>query len=212
MRPRRTTLSLAAAAVALSSHVPAAAADTATLLTMNGPAEIEEDANDHVTGVTTGADTTVVLQVDSLHELTVYQHSQLVLGDALGLRTGTLRARGTLTIVTHNAHVRVTDGELTVAYDSLSGTTTVEVTDDAAEVRGTNEDPVLVPSGQSVRVGNDGLTSDPAPIAVDVISAARVAPAGRNDESNLPYLVVAVASACVLIGLLASRKARRLIL
>ena len=178
---------------------------------MNGPAEIEEDGNDNVTGVTTGADTTVVLQVDSLHELTVYQHSQLVLGDALGLRTGTLRARGTLTIVTHNAHVRVTDGELTVAYDSLSGTTTVEVTDDAAEVRGTNEDPVLVPSGQSVRVGNDGLTSDPATIAVDVISAARVAPAGRN-ESNLPYLVVAAASACVLIGLLASRKARRLIL
>ena len=210
MRHRRTTLSLAAAAVALSSHVPSAAADTATVITMNGPADIEEDANDNVTGVTTGADTTVVLQVDSTHDLTVYQHSQLVLGDALGLRTGTVRARGTLTIVTTNALVRVTDGELTVAYDSLSGTTTVEVTDDDAEVRGTNEAPVVVPAGQSVRVGADGLTTDPAPIAVDAIAASRVAPAGRA-ESNLPYLVVAVASACVLIGLLASRRARRLI-
>ena len=154
--------------------MPSAAADAATVITMNGPADIEEDGNDNVTGVTTGVDTTVVLQVDSTHDLTVYQHTQLVLGDALGLRTGTLRVRGTLTIVTTNALVRVTDGELTVAYDSLSGVTTVEVTDDDAEVRGTNEDPVVVPSGQSVRVAADGLTTDPAPITVDAIAAARV--------------------------------------
>jgi hypothetical protein len=209
VRHRRTTLTLVVGALALASHVPSAAAETA-VVSMNGPADIEE-VGDNVTGVTTGADTTVLLQVDAAHDLTVYQHTQLVVGDSLGLRTGTLRARGTLTIVTTNAVVRLTDGELTVAYDARSGTTTVEVTDDDAEVRGTNDEPVAVPSGQTVRVGADGVTTDPAPISVDDVSAARRASAAGRDSSNLPQLVVAFASACVLVGLVASRRARRLL-
>ena len=211
MRLRRTTLSLAAAAVAFSSHVPVAAAETATIVSMNGPADIEE-VGDNVTAVTTGADTTVLMHIDSIHDLTVYQHTHLVLGDALALRAGTLRARGTLTIVTTNALVRLTDGELTVAYDSQSGTTTVEVTDDGVEVRGAGDEPVAVPSGERVRVSADGLTTDPAPITADETAAARVSPASTRREGNLPYVVVAFASACVLIGLLASRRTRRLIL
>lgn len=209
MRHRRITSSLVAGAFALTMHLPSARADT-SVVSMNGPADIEE-VGDDVTGVSTGADTTVLLQVDSAHDLTVYQHTQLVVGDTLGLRTGTLRARGTLTIVTANALVRVTDGELTVAFDAQSGTTTVEVTDDDAEVRGTNDDPVAVPSGQSVRVGAEGVSTEPAPISVDDIAAARVAPVGRDDDSNLPQVVVGFASACVLVGLVASRRARRLL-
>jgi hypothetical protein len=211
MRHRRTTLGLATAAIALSSHVPSADAATATIMSMNGPADIEKNGA-NVSRVTTGADTTVLVQIDAVHDLTVYQHTQVALGDSLGLRNGTLRARGALTIVTANALVRVNDGELTVAYDQLSGTTTVEVTDDGAEVRGTNDEPVAVPAGQMVRVGADGDATDPAPIVADVIAAARVAPSPRAGDSNLPYVVTAIASACVFAGLLMSRRARALLL
>jgi hypothetical protein len=189
--------------------VPAASATEATVLSMNGPADIEK-IGDQITGVTTGADTTVLMQLDAAHEVTVYQLSHLDVGDDLGLRRGTLRARGSLTIVTTDASVRVDDGEVTVAFDDTSGTTTVEVVDDGVEVRVANDRVMTVPAGQMVRVVAAAVT-DPVPIGAGEISAARGAPAPGASHRNVPAMVVAIASACVLAGLFFVRRARALV-
>jgi adhesin HecA-like repeat protein len=209
VRCRRFAGWLTAVALLVAAPASGAFAAEATVLSMNGPADIEK-TGDRVTGVTTGADTTVLLQVDGIHELVVYQYTQLAIGDLLDVRRGTVRARGTLTIVTANAMVRVGEGELTVAFDQVSGITTVEVTDDEAEVRAPDDRLVTVPAGQMVRVAADGTTSEPAPFVSDVIAAARVSPAGSS-QRNLPALVVAIASACVLAGLLVVRRSRGLL-
>ena len=100
--------------VALSVHVPSASAESvATIVTMSGPAEIEKDGS-NVVGVTTGADTTVIVQIDATHDLTVYQNTQLRLGDVLAMRVGTVRVRGSLTVATANARSSVRDSEMTV--------------------------------------------------------------------------------------------------
>lgn len=197
--------------VALSVHVPSASAESvATIVTMNGPAEIEKNGST-VVGVTTGADTTVILQIDATHEVTVYQNTQLRLGDVLNLRVGTVRVRGSLTVTTATAQSSVRDSEMTVAYDDQSAITTIEVTDREAVVRGNNDGANLrVPAGQMVRVGTDGLATTPQPISPDEIAAARAAPAGEQERA-LPYLVMIAAAAGLLVGvrgLVGSRRAR----
>jgi hypothetical protein len=196
--------------LACSVSLPAAFATEATMLSMNGPAEIEK-TGDQVTGVTTGANTTVLLQLDAAHEVTVYQLSRLAVGDVLGLRRGTVRGRGSLTITTTDASVRVDDGEVTVAFDDTSGTTTVEVVDDGVEVRVANDRVVTVPAGQMVRIAAAAVT-DPVPIGAGEISAARAAPVHGATNRNVPAIVVAIASACVLAGLLFVQRARALVL
>ena len=201
--------------VALSVHLPSASAESvATIVTMNGPAEIEKHGST-VVGVTTGADTTVIVQIDATHEVTVYQNTQLRVGDVLGLRVGTVRVRGSLTVVTAGAQSSVRDSEMTVAYDDQSGITTIEVTDRQAAVRGNNDAAdQLVPAGQMVRVGTDGLATTPQPISPDEITAARVAPAREQasaGERALPYLVMIAAAAGLLVGvsgLMGSRRSR----
>jgi hypothetical protein len=217
---RRWSLSLLLAIIALSVYVPSASADSAaTIVTMNGPAEIEKNGA-NVVGVTTGADTTVIVQVDATHEVTVYQNTQLRLGDVLGLRVGTVRVRGSLTVATASAQASVRDSEMSVAHDDQSGITTIEVTDREAAVRGNNDGAdQLVPAGQMVRVGTDGLSSTPQattpqPISPDEINAARLAPAGEQlsaRERALPYLVMIAAAAGLLVGvngLMGSRRSR----
>jgi hypothetical protein len=207
--------------VALSVHVPSASAESvATIVMMNGLAEIEKDGS-NVVGVTTGAATTVIVQIDATHDVTVYQNTQLRLGDVLALRVGTVRVRGSLTVATTNARSSVRDSEMTVAYDDQSGITTVEVTDREAVVRGNNDGAdQRVPAGQMVRVGTNGLASKspataPESISPDEITAARVAPAGEQasrGERALPYLVMIAASAGLLVGvsgLMGSRSTRK---
>jgi hypothetical protein len=201
--------------IALSVNVPNASAESvATIVTMNGPADIEKSGST-VVGVTTGADTTVIVQIDATHEVTVYQNTQLRLGDVLGLRVGTVRVRGSLTVATASAQSSVRDSEMTVAYDDQSGITTIEVTDREAAVRGNNDGADrLVPAGQMVRVGTDGRATTPQPISPDEITAARVVPADAQAsarERALPYLVMIAAAAGLLVGitgLMGSRRAR----
>ena len=170
---------------------------------MNGPAEIEKDGST-VVAVTTPADTTVIVQIDGTHEVTVYQNTQLRIGEVVALRVGTVRVRGSLTVATPSAQSSVRDSEMTVAYDDQSGTTTIEVTDRDATVRGNNDAAEQrVPAGQMVRVGTDGVASAPQPISPDEISAARIAPAGEPAsarERALPYLVMIAAVAGLLVG------------
>ena len=201
--------------VALFLYVPNASAESvAAIVTMNGPAEIEKSGST-VVGVTTGADTTVIVQIDATHEVTVYQNTQLRIGDVLGLRVGTVRVRGSLTVATASAQSSVRDSEMTVAYDDQSGITTIEVTDREVAVRGNNDGAdQLVPAGQMVRVGLDGRATTPQPISPDEITAARVAPAGEQAsaaERALPYLVMIAAAAGLLVGvsgLMGSRRTR----
>lgn len=208
MSHRRLLWSVIAALFVCSAFAPGALATEAAVVSMNGPADVEK-SDGRVTGVTTGADTTVLLQVDAAHELTVYQLSRLTVGDEFRLHRGTVRAKGTLTIVTANASVRVVDGELTVAFDHTSATTTVEVFDDEAEMRGADDRAVAVPAGQMVRIAADSVTG-PTPIVAEGVAAARHAPAVRTSERNLPAIVAAVAWASVLLGLLVVRRARAL--
>jgi hypothetical protein len=204
--------------VALSIHGPRASAESvATIVTMNGHAEIEKDGAT-VVGVTTGANTTVIVQIDATHDVTVYQNTQLRLGDVLALRVGTVRVRGSLTVATASAESSVRDSEMTVAYDHQSGITTVEVTDRDAVVRG-NHDRAdqRVPAGQMVRVGADGLASTPQATdsqstGLDATIAARVAPAGEQElprERALPYLVMIAAAAGLLVGVRGFMSSRR---
>lgn len=196
--------------IGLSVHLPSASAQSvATVVTMNGPADIEK-VGGTVVGVTTGADTTVIVQIDGTHEVTVYQNTQvrlgdLPLGDVLVLRVGTVRVRGALTVATASALSSVRDSEMTVAHDDTSGITTVEVTDREVAVRGINDDSdQRVPAGQMVRVGIDGVASTPQVIGPDEITAARVAPAGEQGipgEGALPYLVMIAAAAGLLVVL-----------
>jgi hypothetical protein len=212
---RHWALSLLLAVAALSVYVPSASAESvATIVTMNGPAEIERNGST-VVGVTTGADTTVIVQIDATHEVTVYQNTRLRLGDVLDLRVGTMRVRGSLTVATATAKSSVRDSEMTVAYDNQSGITTIEVTDREAAVRGNNDRAdQFVPAGQMVRVGTDGRASTPQPISPDEITAARVAPSTEQataGERALPYLVMIAAAAGLLVGisgLMGSRRAR----
>ena len=217
---RRWALSLLVAIVALSIHGSSASAESvATIVTMNGPAEIEKDGST-VVGVITGANTTVIVAIDTTHEVTVYQNTQLRLGDVLALRVGTVRVRGSLTVTTASAQSSVRDSEMTVAYDDQSGITTVDVTDREAVVRGSNDSAdQRVPAGQMVRVGTDGLAStpqatDPQPMSLDEITAAQVAPMVEQQsprERALPYLVMIAAAAGLLVGvrgLMGSRRAR----
>ena len=170
---------------------------------MNGPAEIEKDGST-VVAVTTPADTTVIVQIDGTHELTVYQNTQLRIGEVLALRVGTVRVRGSLTVATASAQSSVRDSEMTVAYDDQSGTTTIEVSDRDATVRGNNDAAEQrVPGGQMVRVGTDGVASAPQPISPDESTAARIAPASDQAsarERALPYLVMIAAVAGLLVG------------
>jgi hypothetical protein len=134
----------------------------------------------------------------------------LTVDEEYGLHRGTVRAKGSLTIVTPNASVSVVDGEVTVAFDHTSATTTVEVFDDEAEVHGADDFAVTVPAGQMVRI-TAGTVTDPSPIVAEDVVAARLAPAVGGNERNLPAIVVAVASASVLLGLLVVRRARTLV-
>jgi len=180
---------------------------------MNGPAEIEENGSS-VVGVITGADTTVILQIDGTHDVTIYQNTQLRIGDSLALRAGTIRVQGSLTVTTPGAQSTVAGGEMTVAYDDQSDITTIEVSDRDASVRGSVDSaPRLVPAGQMVRVGTDGLTSAPQTISPDEIIAARVvAPDGTTARKRaVPYLVTIAAAACLLVAvsrLTATRRSR----
>ncbi|HUP75212.1 MAG TPA: hypothetical protein VM282_19365 [Acidimicrobiales bacterium] len=224
MNHRRRASILLIAVIALSVHLPSASAQSvATVVTMNGPAEIEE-VGATVVGVDTSADTTVIVQIDATHEVTVYQNTylrigDLLRGDVLGLGVGTVRVRGSLTVATASASATVRDSEMTVAYDDTSGITTIEVTDREAAVRGINDDrDQRVPAGQMVRVGSDGVATSPQVTAAgfgpDVIAAARIAPEGARGSSGeraLPYLVMIAATACLLVGvngLMASRRSR----
>jgi hypothetical protein len=223
---RRRASILLIALMALSMHLPSASAQSvATVVTMNGPAEIEE-VGATVVGVDSSADTTVIVEIDATHEVTVYQNTQLRIGDLLGgdvlaLGVGTVRVRGSLTVATANATATVSDSEMTVAYDDTSGITTIEVTDRAAAVRGVGDDrDQSVPAGQMVRVGSDGRATSPQATAAgfggDVIAAARIAPETVGRESSgeraLPYLVMIAATACLLVavsGLILPRRARK---
>jgi hypothetical protein len=201
---RRWGMCLLIAAMALFVSVPAASADSiATIVTMNGPAEIEKDGST-VVGVVTGANTTVMVQIDATQDVTVYQHTQLRLGEVLHLRVGTVRVRGSLTVTTASTTTIVRDSEMTVAYDEQSGITTIEVTDREATVRGTNDvADQVVPAGQMVRVGTDGRTTTAQAISPVEITAARTAPPGgrtTDRERALPYLVMIAALACLLVG------------
>lgn len=181
----------------------ASATSVATIVTMNGPAEIEKDGTT-VIGVTTGPDTTVVVQIDATHDVTVYQNTQVRLGEVLHMLVGTVRVRGSLTVTTASTKTSIQDSEMTVAYDEQSGISTIEVADRQATVRGNNdEEDRIVPAGQMVRVGTDGLASTPQAISPVEITAARIAPAGEQGNSReraLPYLVVIAAFACLLVG------------
>jgi hypothetical protein len=199
--------------VALSLHLPSASAESvASIVTMNGPAEIEKHGAT-VVGVTTGADTTVIVQIDAMHDVTVYQNTQLRLGDVLALRVGTVRVRGSLTVATASARSSVRDSEMTVAYDDQSGTTTIEVADREAVVRGNNDGTDRrVSAGQMVRVGTDGVATTPKPISPDDITAARVASAGEQRsarERALPFLVMIAAAAVLLVGVRGQMDSRR---
>lgn len=214
MSHRRWALRLVLVVIALSIHLPrASAASIATVVTMNGPAEIEKDGAT-VVGVTTGADTTVIVQIDGTHEVTIYQNTQLRLGDVLTLRVGTIRVRGTLTATTTNTQSSVSAGEMTVAYDDQSGITTIEVSDRDAAVRGTNDSAQqLVPAGQMVRVGADGVATTPQAISPDEITAARIALSEQDTarERAVPYLVMIAVAACLLVavsGLVGSGRSR----
>ena len=215
MRRRAGVLTLFAIVIALSIHLSAASADApiATVLSINGTADIERDGS-AVVAVTTGADATVIVSYDSIHDVTIYQNSQVQFGDGLGLRAGTVRLGGTFAVTTANAQARVTDSEMTVAYDKESGYTTIEVYDRQAAVRGSSdESDLLVPTGQMVRVGADGIASAPQAISVDEIAAARVAaPQVRTTtgERRFDLAVTAFAAACLLAGLVGSRRSRRI--
>ena len=192
--------------------MPSASAEpVVTIVSMNGPAEIEKDGAT-VVGVSTGSDTTVIVQLDATHEVTVYQNTHLRIGDRLDLRVGTVRARGSLMIVTANAQSTLRESEMTVAYDQ-SGITTIEVTDNEAVVRGINDGAdQRVPAGLMVRVGSDGIATTPQPISPEQIIAARVAPAGERDSARervFPYFVTIAAAVCLLFGLIGSRRTRK---
>jgi hypothetical protein len=200
--------------ITLAVHLPSASAQSvATVVTMNGPAEIEENGSS-VVGVITGADTTVILQIDGTHDVTVYQNTQLRIGDALALRAGTIRVHGSLMVTTSAAQSIVSGGEMTVAYDDQSDITTVEVSDRYASVRGSVDSaPRVVPAGQMVRVGTDGLTSTPQAISPDEIVAARIVTTDRATarKQAVPYLVTIAAAACLLVAvsrLTATRRSR----
>jgi hypothetical protein len=201
-------LPLVIGAIVLSLYVPAATAETSVVVdNINGHADVET-MGDAITGVTTGADSRAAVRVDT-NDVTVYQNTQLQFGSLLGLRAGTVRVRGALTIATANARATVSDSEITVAYDDQSGTTTVEVFDHQATVRGTNDSiEQSVAAGQMVRVGPDGISSTPHPISEDGISGARVALStpSANDTSAIRYLVAAVAAVCLLGALVVSRR------
>ena len=204
MNHRRGGLCLLITAIAFGVGMPTASADSvATIVTMNGPAEIEKDGTT-VVGVNTGPDTTVVVQVDATHDVTVYQNTQLRLGEVLDLRVGTVRVRGSLIVATANAQSSVRASEMTVAFDDQSGITTIEVTDREATVRGNNDvADQVVPAGQMVRVGTDGITTTAQAISPVEITAARTAPPGdrtTDRERALPYLVMIAAFACLLVG------------
>ena len=214
MSPRRCALPIVLAVIALSVHLPSASAESgATVVTMNGPAEIEKNGAT-VVGVTTGADTTVIVQIDGTHDVTIYQNTQLRIGDALDLSAGTIRVHGSLTVATSTARSGVSGGEMTVAYDDQSGITTIEVSDRDAAVRGTNDSAQqLVPAGQMVRVGADGVATTPQAISPDEITAARIALSEQDTarERAVPYLVMIAAVACLLVavsGLVGSGRSR----
>ena len=214
MRRSPGVLTLFITVIALSIHLTAASAEApiATVLSVNGTADVERDGS-AVVSVTTGPDATVVVTYDSIHDVTIYQNSQLQFGDGLGLRVGTVRVGGTFAVTTANAHASVSDSEMTVAYDKESGYTTIEVYDREAAVRGSSdENDLLVPAGQMVRIGADGIASVPQAISVDEIAAARVAaPEGRTStgERRFDLAVTAVAAACLLAGLVGSRRSRK---
>ncbi|MEO8696377.1 MAG: hypothetical protein ABI658_22870 [Acidimicrobiales bacterium] len=203
MSRRRWALTLLLAVIALSIQLPtASAASVATVVTMNGPAEIEKSGAT-VVGVTTGADTTVIVQIDGTHDVTIYQNTELRIGDTLALRTGTIRVHGSLTVSTSTALSGVSGAEMTVAYDDQSGITTIEVSDRDASVRGSNDSTTrLVPAGQMVRVGTDGLSSTPQAISPDEIIAARIVAADEPTarERAVPYLIAIAAAACLLVA------------
>jgi hypothetical protein len=208
--PRRCSLTLLIGLIVLSLSVPAATAETSIVVdNISGHADVET-VGDAVTRVTTGADARAVLRVDT-NDVTVYQNTQLHFGALLGLLTGTVRVRGALTIATANARATVSDSEITIAYDDQSGTTTIEVFDHQATVRGTSdniEQPVA--AGQMVRVGPDGISTPPHPISEDGISGARVVPsaASTKETSASRYIVAAVAAVCLLGALVVSRRSR----
>jgi hypothetical protein len=211
---RRASILLSAliAVIALSVQLPSASAESvATVVTTNGPADIEK-VGDTVVGVTTGHNTTVIVDIDGTHEVTVYQNTELRLGDVLGLRVGTIRVRGSLTVATSYATTIVDDSEMTVAYDDTAGITTVEVTDGEAAVRGINgNSDERVPVGQMVRVGNDGRATAPQATSQEVakqITGARIAPRAAGDSRGArarPYVVLIAVIACVLVTVVGAR-------
>jgi hypothetical protein len=203
------------ALIALSIHVaPVSAEDpVATIVSVNGIADIEK-LGSTIVSVTTGPDATVVVTYDSIHDVTIYQNTQLQLDAGLGLRVGTVRVRGTFTVRTANAQSSVNDSEMTVAYDNQSGYTTIEVADREASVRGSSDEAdLLVPAGQMVRIGADGIASRPQAISVDEITAARVDSIHQQTSAGQRRFNIAVAGiavACLLAGLIGSRRSRKI--
>jgi hypothetical protein len=208
---RRWALFLLIAAIAPSIPMAAAAAKPSVVVeNVNGAADIAT-VDDDVIAVTTGADARVIAKVDALHDVTVYQNTQLQFGTPTRLQTGTMRVRGTLTIATATARSTVRDSEMTVAYDEQSGITTIEVADHEAVVRGTNDEREQhVAAGEMVRVGPDGITSVPRAISDDELFAARIAPpVTASKGTSARYLVAAVAGVCLVAALASARRARR---
>ena len=212
MSHRPWALRLLIAALALSLHVPAASAEPSVVVeSIDGQADVQT-VGDVVTAITTGADARVVAHVDAMNDVTVYQNTQLEFGALVGLRVGTVRARGALTIATANAQSTVADSEITVAYDDQSGTTTIEVFDHEATVQGRNDAAAQhVAAGQTVRVGPAGISSAPRAISDDGISAARVAPSATvtDGADRARYAVASLAVVCLLGTLVAAQRARR---
>jgi hypothetical protein len=210
---RRWAFSILIAVAAVSIHGPAAVAAPAVVVEhVNGTADIEKQG-DAVVGVTTSSDTTVIVKIDAVHDVTVYQNTQLDFGEVLRLGTGTVRVRGVLTVATANATAITSNSEITVAYDDRFGITTVEVADRDAVVRGNSDGAdQRVPAGQMVRVGTDGIGTVPEVISPDEVGASRVAP--TNDDASparnnaLPYFVAGIAAVCLIAGVVGSRRTR----